>query len=167
MLRERTHQGDGGTDECPDLEGLPGKKRWTVSRLPLPGTRRTRVSSLSSGSVSSLSTRNLSSSNTVALSFSSDLSAVYIYHMSSTFDLPALSTVGLPAAGDLPYLPVVRLPALQDPDLRSLQIVSGSYHSGFRFFNNYFVDHDNDIDNGFVSLSMCVCVYTGPIGHLQ
>ena len=88
--------------------------------------------------------------------FSTDLSAVYVYHMSSAFDLPALSTGGLPAAGGLPYLPVVRLPALPDPDLRSLQIVSGSYHSGFRFFDNHFVDNDNNVDNGFVAPPMCV-----------
>jgi hypothetical protein len=72
----------------------------------------------------SLPTRNLPSSITVVLPFSTDLSAVYVYHMSSAFDLPALSTGGLPAAGGLPYLPIVRLPALPDPDLRSLQIVS-------------------------------------------
>lgn len=114
-----------------------------------------------------MSSRGLFSSITVALPFSTDLSAVYVYHMSSAFDLPALSTGGLPAAGGLPYLPDVRLPALLDPYLRSLQIVSGSYHSGSRFFDNHFADNDNDIDNGFVALSMCVCVYTSSIGHLQ
>jgi len=108
-----------------------------------------------------MSSRGLSSSITVALPFSADLSAVYVYHMSSAFDLPALST------GGLPCLPDVCLPALLDPYLRSLQIVSGSYHSGSRFFDNHFADNNNDIDNGFVALSMCVCVYTSSIGHLQ